>query len=143
VPTKIAIICDPGKFSAKVQNFFVKNPHPAMPYHCGWTDGENLWDMHTVFRKTTLDRYASRDIYFFDSPVEVTPEYLDSMVGKRKYGYLDVALYPLFQLLGLNWWGTHCSEAVNDDLWMNGYRTPWIPYGAPPSPADLLHWLEK
>ena len=99
--------------------------------------------MHTVFRKTTLDRYANRDIYFFDSPVEVSEEYLESMVGKRSYGTMDVLFYPIFQALGMNWMGTHCSESINDDLWFHGYRTPWIPYGAPPSPADLLHWLEK
>jgi hypothetical protein len=73
----------------------------------------------------------------------VSEEYLESMVGKRSYGTMDVLFYPIFQALGLNWWGTHCSEAINDDLWFHGYRTPWVPYGAPPSPADLLHWLEK
>jgi hypothetical protein len=141
--TRIAIICDPDKFSAKIQNFFVKNPHPAFPYHCAWVTDDAMYDMNLKFRKIPLDHYANRDIYFFDSPVEVSEEYLESMVGKRSYGTMDVLFYPIFQALGLNWMGTHCSEAINDDLWFHGYRTPWIPYGAPPSPADLLHWLES
>jgi hypothetical protein len=147
MPTKIAVICDTGKFSAKVQALgerINKRPvHPAMPYHCGWTDGENLWDMNWTFRKIKLDHYANRDIHLFDSPVEVTPEYLDAMVGKRKYGTFDVALNPILTPLGINWFGTHCAEAINDDLWMNSYRTPWIPYGTPPTPHQMLFWLEK
>jgi len=141
--TKIAVICDPDKFSAKIQNFFVRNPHPAHPYHCAWVTDDAMYDMNRRFRKTDRDHYAKKDVRVFDAPVEVSEAYLESMVGKRKYGTLDVLLYPLFQMLGMNWMGTHCSEAVNDDLWFHGYRTPWIPYGAPPSPADMLHWLEK
>lgn len=114
-----------------------------MPYHVAWTDGTHMWDMNVKFRKIPADHYANRDVRLFDSPVPVTAEYLDSMVGKRSYGFVDVALYPILQLLGLNWMGTHCSEAINDDLWFHGYRTPWVPYGAPPTPADMLYWLER
>lgn len=141
--TKIAIICDPGKFSAKVQNFFVKNPHPAYPYHCAWLTDNAMYDMNWNFRKIGRLHYSGKDVRIFDSPVDIPEDYFEFMVGKRAYGTMDVLFYPLLQMLGLNWWGTHCSEAVNDDLWFAGYRTPWVPYGAPPSPADLLHWLEK
>lgn len=139
---KIAVICDPSRFSAKLQNLFVKHPHPAHPYHVAWLCGDRVYDMNWRFRQTTLDHYAGRDVRVFESPVAVSEAYLKTMVGKRYYGTVDVALYPIMQALGVNWPGTHCAEAINDDLWFHGYRTPWLPYGAPPSPADMLRWLE-
>ena len=143
---QIAIICDQSKYSAKVQAFGEKlngRPvHPALPYHAAWTDGVHMWDMHKTFRKIPGDYYASRDVRLFDSPVEISAEYLDMMVGKRSYGYFDVALNPILTALGINWFGTHCMEAINDDLNFQGYRSPWIPYGAPPTPHQALWWLE-
>ena len=146
--TKILVVCDPHRTSAKIQalgaRLLGRKPHPAMPYHCAWMTDEAIYDMNWTFRELPRDYYEgkNRDLRIFDSPVQITDEYFRSLVGKVKYGTFDVLLYPIFQLVGLNWWGTHCSERINDDLWFHGYRTPWIPYGAPPSPADILAWLE-
>lgn len=145
--TQIAIICDKNRFSSKIQAFGEKlvgrKSHPAMPYHVAWIKDGRMFDMNTKFREIPIDYYNNRDVRIFTSPVDISIEYLETMVGKRSYGYIDVALYFLLVPLGLNWWGTHCAEAINDDLWFHSYRTPWIPYGAPPDPASLLYWLEE
>jgi hypothetical protein len=147
VSAKIAIICDPDKFSAKLQAFgrrlFGRPVHPDLPYHCAWVTENAMYDMNWRFRKIDKDHYDKRVVHVFDAPVEVSEAYLESMVGKRYYGVLDVLLYPLYQLFGFNAYGTHCSEAINDDCWFHGYRTPWIPYGAAPDPNDIILWLES
>lgn len=143
---RIAIICDKEKFSAKLQYFGEKlfgKQHDACPYHCAWVTDDAMYDMNWRFRKIDRDHYDGKDVRLFDAPVEVSKEYLEAMVGKRYYGVIDVCLYPILTLLGMNWMGTHCSEAINDDCWFHGGRTPWIPYGPAPTPADMLHWLES
>lgn len=143
---KLAIICAPNKFSAKLQAFGEKlvgrRPHPAFPYHCAWLTDEAIYDMNWRFRKVPRDHYAGHDVRVFESPVPIGDDYLEFMVGRRAYGTVDVALYPILTPLGLNWAGTHCAEAINDDLWFHGFRTPFIPYGPPPTPADVLWWAE-
>ncbi len=147
MPTQIAVICDPDRFSAKLQALgrmiLGKPAHPAYPYHVAWLTDNAMYDMNWNFRKIPRDHYDNRDVRVFDSPVDVPEEYLEMMIGKRKYGTMDVILYPILQLLGINWWGTHCAEAINDDIWFHGYRTPFIPYGAPPDPTETLIWLES
>ena len=146
--TKIIVVCDPHRTSAKIQalgaKLIGKRAHPAGPYHVAWMTDEAIYDMNWTFRELPRDYYdgKNRDLRIFDSPVEISDEYFRSLVGKVSYGTFDVLLYPIFQLVGLNWWGTHCAERINDDLWFNSYRSPWIPYGAPPSPTDFLFWLE-
>lgn len=144
--TRIAIICDRNKFSAKIQAFgrrLLKKPmHPALPYHVAWVTDDAIYDMHWKFRKVERDHYKSRDVRIFDSPVPVSVEYLESLVGKRSYGVLDVLLYLWLVPIGFNAPGVHCAEAINDDLNLHSYRTPWIPYGAPPDPHAMLFWLD-
>lgn len=141
---KLAIICSQDKFSARLQAWgeeqIGRKSHPMFPYHCAWLVGDTMFDMSWKFREIPADKYKKRDVAVFNSPVEITEDYLRMMVGKRSYGAVDVALYPILTPLGLNFTGTHCAEAINDDLWFHGYRTPFLPYGAPPSPADLLYW---
>lgn len=143
--TRIAVICDPGKFSAKLQAFGERingRPiHPAYPYHVAWLTDNAMYDMNWKFRRIDLLRYSNRDVRIFDSPVEIPDAYLESMVDARSYGTLDVALNPILTPLGINAPGTHCAEAINDDLWFHGYRTPFLPYGPPPTPHQMLHWL--
>ena len=139
----LGVVCDPGKFSAGVQHAVVTNPHPNYPYHCLWRRDGYIYDMNTNWRKVGGDHYNNRRVRYFVPPVEISKEYLESMIGKRRYGYLDVSLYPMLQSIGLNLPGTHCAEAVNDDLWFHAVRTPWIPYGAPPDPSALLYWAEQ
>ena len=146
--TKIAIICDPDKFSAKIQALgerINKRPvHPAMPYHCAWLADDAMYDMNWTFRKIDRDHYAKKDVRLFDSPVDIPAEYFERLLGKRKYGTIDVALNPILTPLGINWSGTHCAESILDDLWFNKYHdTPWIPYGTPPTPHQMLIWLES
>src|SRR5574343_40749 len=145
--TQIAIICDKTRWSSKLQAMGEKlvgrKSHPEMPYHVAWLKDGRMFDMNTKFREVDPKHYSNRKVLLFNSPVDISIEYLESMVGKRSYGYIDVALYFLFVPLGLNWLGTHCAEAINDDLWFHSYRTPWIPYGAPPDPAAVLYWLEE
>jgi len=144
--TQIVFICDKNKFSAKVQawagDHFGGKSHPARPYHVAWLKEGRMFDMSWRFREINPAYYAKRDLRVFDSPVDIPIEYFESLVGVRKYGAVDVALYPLMVALGLNWMGTHCMEAINDDLWFHAYRTPWTPYGTPPTPADGLYWME-
>ena len=146
MPTKIGIVCDQARFSAKVQALgerINKRPvHPAMPYHCVWITDSAMYDMNWNFRKIDLDHYGSRDVRVFDSPVDIPQDYFEFMVGKRAYGTLDVALNPVLTSIGINAPGTHCAEAINDDLWFHGFRTPFIPYGPPPTPHQMLHWLD-
>ncbi|OQA29926.1 MAG: hypothetical protein BWY57_03143 [Betaproteobacteria bacterium ADurb.Bin341] len=137
---QLAIVCDPNRFSARLQHRFVKRPHPAYPYHCAWLVGDRMFDMNWLFREIPADEYAGRTVFVFEAPAAIGIDYLRGMVGKRHYGTLDVALYPILTPLGFNAPGTHCAEAINDDLWFHGYRTPWIPYGAPPDPSDMLWW---
>lgn len=143
---RLAIVCNPNRLSSKIQalgaRLIGKPTHPAMPYHAAWITDDAIYDMDWRFRKRDISAYAGRDLRLFDPPALIPVEHLEAMVGVRRYGVMDVLLYPLFQMIGLNWWGTHCSEAVNDDIWFCGGRTPWIPYGAPPSPTDMLIWLE-
>lgn len=141
--TLLALVCDPGRFSAKLQHLVVDEPHPDFPYHAAWRRGDFYYDMNTNWRKVPTSYYATRKVRLFVPPVEPTPEYLEEMIGKRSYGYFDVSLYPILQKVGLNLPGTHCMEAINDDLWFHAYRSPWIPYGAPPDPSKALHWAEK
>lgn len=146
MPADILIVCDRTKFSAELQAFgedrFGSKSHPAAPYHCAWATEGAIYDMSWRFRKVAVDHYDSKDVRRFASPVTVTEAYLAMMVGKRSYGTLDVLLYPILTPLGINAPGTHCAEAINDDLWFHGFRTPFIPYGAPPTPADMLRWAE-
>lgn len=144
--SSIAIICAPDKFSAKLQalgeRINGRPVHPAYPYHVAWLTENALYDMNFTFRKMPRDHYSNRDVRIFDSPVEVPEEYLEEMVGKRSYGTIDVALNPILTPLGINAPGTHCAEAINDDLWFHGYhKTPWLPYGTPPTPHQMLWWL--
>lgn len=145
--TQIIAICDKTRFSAKIQawaaNKFGSGSHPEMPYHFAWLKDGRMFDMNTTFREIPADYYKNRHCIYFDSPVDIPIEYFEMMVGKRKYGYIDVVFYPILQALGLNWLGTHCSEAVNDDLWFHSYRTPFLPYGAAPDPTKMLYWLES
>ena len=142
----ILIICDRSKFSAGLQAFgedrFGSKSHPAAPYHCAWVTESAVYDMNWKFRKVGRDHYDGKDLRIFTSPAPVSAAYLEMMVGQRSYGTLDVLLYPILTPLGINAPGTHCAEAINDDLWFHGYRTPFIPYGAPPTPADMLRWAE-
>jgi hypothetical protein len=123
--TKIAIICDPGKFSAKIQalgeRINGRPVHPAMPYHCAWVTDDAIYDMNWTFRKLPRDYYegSKKIVKLFDSPIKIPAEYFERMVGKRTYGTVDVALNPILTPLGINWFGTHCAEAINDDLWFN------------------------
>ena len=145
--TQIVAICDPNKLSAKIQalgeDWFGTGSHPAKPYHFAWLKGDSMFDMHWKFREIPADYYSSSTCLYFDSPVDISVEYFKSMVGKRKYGTFNVLLYPFLQPLNFNLPGAHCSEAINDDLWFNSYRTPFFPYGAPPDPAAMLYWLES
>jgi hypothetical protein len=143
----IMIICDRDKFSARLQAFgerhFGRTPaHPAFPYHCAWVTENAIYDMNWKFRKVGRDHYDGKDVRIYKSPVPVSEAYLEMLVGQRRYGTLDVALYPILTPLGINAPGTHCAEAINDDLWFNGFRTSWIPYGAPPDPSAVLWWAE-
>lgn len=144
----ILIVCDRTKFSAELQAFgedhFGSKSHPAAPYHCAWVTDAAIYDMNWKFRKVGRDHYdgSHKDLRIFTSPVPVSAAYLEMMVGRRSYGTLDVLLYPILTPLGINAPGTHCAEAINDDLWFHGFRTPFIPYGAPPTPADMLRWAE-
>jgi hypothetical protein len=102
-----------------------------------------MYDMNWKFRKIGRLHYSGKDVRIFDSPIEIPESYFEMMVGKRSYGVLDVSLNPLLTLLRINAPGTHCMEAINDDLWFNGYHdTPWIPYGTPPTPHQGLFWLQ-
>lgn len=145
--TRIAIICAPNKFSAKIQAFGERingRPvHPAYPYHAAWVTDNAMYDMNFKFRKISLDSYSKRDVRIFESPADVSEDYLEFMVGKRSYGVFDVSLNPVLTPLGINAPGTHCMEAINDDLWFHGYRTPFLPYGTPPTPHQGLFWLES
>lgn len=141
--TLLAIVCDPGKLSARLQHAVVRRPHPDYPYHGAWRNGDSIYDMNRNWRKVPADYYSNRRVRYFVPPVEISRDYLESMIGKRSYGYFDVSLYPMLQAIGLNLPGSHCTEAVNDDLWFHCYRTPWIPYGAPPDPSAVLYWAEQ
>jgi len=145
--TKIVAICDKNKWSAKIQalgeDWFGEGSHPAMPYHFAWLKDGRMFDMNWKFREIPTDHYKNRDCKYFNSPVDIPIEYFEMMVDRRKYGTLNVLLYPILQPLNFNLPGAHCSEAINDDLWFHGYRTPFFPYGAPPDPAAMLYWLEK
>ena len=109
--TKIAIICDPSKFSAKIQalgeRINGRPVHPAMPYHAAWLTDRAMYDMNWRFRKIGLLHYSGKDVRIFDSPVQIDDDYFEFMVGKRGYGTLDVALNPLFTLMGINAPGAH------------------------------------
>lgn len=149
---RILIVCDRNRFSARLQAWGEdrfgrrgRGSHPAGPYHCAWVTESAIYDMNWKFRKIGRDHYAGsgKELRLFVPPVDVSEDYLETMVGRRSYGTLDVLLYPILTPLGINAPGTHCAEAINDDLWFHGYRTPFIPYGAPPTPADMLWWAEE
>lgn len=142
----LCIVADKTRFSARVQRLFVKwiegMDCPSGPYHGAWYDTETreFYDMNTTFRKVGFDKYKDRRLFFFQPPVPIDVDYLDRMIGKRRYGILDVLLYGPAKLFGINLPGDHCTEALNDDIWFHGGRTPWHPFDAPPAPCEMLIW---
>ena len=142
-------MADKTRWSARVQHwavkFFVDVECHEYPYHGAWYDTESrmFYDMNVKFRKIPFEHYQNRDLFFFESPVVITKDYLESMVGKRRYGIFDVVLFGPAKMLGFNLPGDHCTEALNDDIWFHGGRTPWTPYEAPPSPCEMLKWASQ
>ena len=142
----LTIIADSTRFSSKLQRTFVKLLKgidcPQNPYHGAWydTDTNMFYDMNIHFRKVPFEKYANRRLFFFKPPVPISRDYLESLIGKRNYGILDVLLFPISKFFGINLPGDHCTEALNDDIWVSGGKTPWSIYDSPPSPCEMLQW---
>ena len=142
----LTIIADTSRFSSRIQRWGVRLMEgldcPVGPYHGAWYNTENgmFYDMNVKFRKVPFEHYAARHLYFFRPPVAIDPGFLEKMVGNRTYGILDVLFFPVAKFFGINLPGDHCTEALNDDIWFHGGRTPWTPYEAPPSPCEMLVW---
>jgi hypothetical protein len=144
---KLAVIFNPNKFSGKLTKLFTG----CYAYHVAWVDEASgkMWDMNLIRRRREWPHYADENVLLFDAPGQVNVEYLEHRLetDDNTYGWRDYvmfALRPLFHLVGKstpNAGGVICSEMVNDDIWMNGGRTPWPPEGPPPSPCDLYQFL--
>lgn len=144
---KIAIIFNDRKLSGRLTKFWTG----CYAYHVAWVDeaAGRMWDMNLIRRRRAWPHYAAGEVLLFDPPAAVTAAYLERRLetDDNTYGWKDYALFalrPLFHLFGRstpNAGGVICSEMVNDDIWMNGGRTPWPPEGPPPSPCDLYRYL--
>ncbi len=146
---KIAIILNTGNLSGKLTKFFTG----CYAYHTAWVD-ENaglMYDMNLLRRRRKWPHYPDAQVALFDSPTDVTREYLEEKLtsDENRYGVLDYLMFALrwlYHLVGKstrNAGGVICSEMVNNDIWACGGTTPWQPGDAPPSPCDILHWLQK
>lgn len=148
--TQLVILCRPQRMSAKIQRIFAKDLDgkscDEYPYHAGLlvTDSVNgepwLYDMNVKLRGIPMSHYDNVTQYRFALPTDIPEQFMADLVGKIKYGVLDVALYPFLQAMRWNWRGVHCTEWCNDAMWWHGMRTPWFPLDAPPSPCALLRW---
>lgn len=144
---KIAIIFNSHKLSGRLTKFWTG----CYAYHVAWVDeaAGRMWDMNLLRRRRAWPYYSAEEVMLFDSPGSVTREYLEHRLetDDNTYGWRDYCLFvlrPLFHFLGRstpNAGGVICSEMINDDIWMNGGRTPWPPDGPPPSPCDLYRFL--
>ena len=90
---QLAIVCDPNRFSARLQHRFVKRPHPAHPYHCAWLVGDRMFDMNWLFREIPADHYAGRTVFVFEAPAAISIDYLRGMVGVGSTETGDEPLY--------------------------------------------------
>lgn len=146
---QIAIICDKSRFSAILQRVGVwlgkQLDCPEYPYHAAFYDDQTdtYYDMHVRFRKAPPGSWKNKTKYFFAPPVPIERSELEWHVGKHLYGFLDVLFYVPAKWFGLNLPGDHCSEIINDILRDCGARTPWRFYADPPSPCELLKWLQQ
>lgn len=145
---KLAIIFNQDKLFGKLTKFFTGE----YAYHTGWVDEENglIYDMHWKRRRRAWPRYEEDEIKLYDFP-QVTREYLEFQLtmDNTSYGWKDYILFalkPIYHFFGKstrNANGVICSEMCNIDMILCGVHTPFKLDDAPPSPADMYHWLNK
>jgi hypothetical protein len=146
---KIAIIINTSNLSGRLTKFFTG----CYAYHVAWVDEEAglMYDMNLLRRVRYWPHYEHGSFKLFDQPEKsnVTREFLEKKlkVDENHYGvidYLMFALRPFYHLIGKstrNAGGKICSESLNDDIHECGGFTPWHPNDEPPSPCDILKWL--
>ena len=144
---QLGIIFNKKKLSGKLTKFWTG----CYAYHVLWIDEENskFYDMSLIRRRGQWPHYEdSTAIQKYDFPL-VTKEYLEKQLetDESRYGVFDYCLFalrPIYHLFGYstrNASGVICSEMINNDLWACGYKTPWEPKRAPPSPCDFAKFL--
>jgi hypothetical protein len=146
---KLAIIINPNSLSGRLTKFFTG----CYAYHTAWVDVDArlMYDMNLLRRRRWWPHYASAQVLLFDAPAHVTRDYLEEKLtsDENRYGVLDYLMFALrgiYHLVGKstrNAGGKICSEMINDDIWACGGTTPWQPGDEPPSPCDILNWLNK
>lgn len=144
---KIAVMFNSNIISGKLTKFFTG----CHAYHVAWVDVDAglMYDMNLLRRRRRWPHYTADQVILFDSPANVTREYLEEQLTSddNHYGfqdYLMFALRPLYHLVGKstrNAGGLICSEMLNNDIWACGGATPWPPGDEPPSPCDILNWI--
>jgi len=143
---KIAIIINTKSISGRLTKFFTG----CYAYHVAWVDVESglMYDMNLLRRRRKWPHYEHGSFKLFDQS-NVTREFLEGKLtsDENRYGFVDYMLFAvrkLYHLVGKNTrnaGGKICSESLNDDIHECGGFTPWLPADAPPSPCDILQWL--
>jgi hypothetical protein len=125
----------------------------SFAYHVGIIHGEYLYEIHMLLGRRRIlikdiDPRKRANMRLFDSPVEISQEYLDREVlnANKIYGFVDYFLFGFRWIPGLrnrlrDTNGVICSEMVNDDLIAHGWESPWRDGTPPPSPSDLYKLL--